>query len=122
MSKDKKTNPGLGISPESIEQLLRDAAIREAACPPETTEELRIVEEKLAGRQYEAPSLSELLKRIRKESLAPTNVIQLENHVDQNVVDDIAMVARNGKEMPTEVRERMDADRSRSQGGGGPRA
>jgi hypothetical protein len=123
MSKDKKTNPGLGISPESIEKLLRDAAVREGACPPETIEELRIVEEKLAGQQYEAPPLSELLKRIRKETPTPANVIHIENHLDPCVVDDFsAMAARNGKNIPKEIRDRMDADRSKAEGGNGSRA
>ena len=122
MSKDKKKNPGSGISPESIELLLRDAAIREGVCPPETIEELRIVEERLAGQQYEAPPFSELLKRIRRETPAPTNVIRLENHIDQKVVDDLAMAARNGKDIPKEIRDRMDADRSKAEGGNGSRA
>jgi hypothetical protein len=117
---NEKTNPGLGINPESVEKLLREAAVREGTCPPETIEELRIVEERLAGRQYEAPPLSELLKRIRKETPAPTNVIHIENHLDESVVEDFtAMAARNGKKIPKEIRDRMNTDRSKAEGGNG---
>jgi hypothetical protein len=101
MSRDNKKNPGSGISPESVEVLLRDAAIREGSCPPETMEELKIVEEGLAPEQYVAPSLSELLERIRKKTPASLNVIRLENHIDQNVVGDLAMARRSQRRSAT---------------------
>ena len=122
MTKDKKTNQGLGISPENAELLLREAAIREGVCPPETIEELEIVEERLAGQRFEPPAFGELMKRIRENSSTPADVIRIENHVDQNVVADLSMAARNGKEIPKETRDRMDADRSKAEGGNGSRA
>jgi hypothetical protein len=107
-----KKNTTNDISPPELEALLRKAAVREGACVPETPSELEALEEKLAGKTFVLPRFAELLARLRGKVAKPTNIITVKSHFDQDVIEDLAMAARNGGEIPAEVREKMDADRA----------
>ena len=100
------------ISPPELEALLREAAEREGACIPETPSELEVLEERLAGKTFVFPKFAELLACLRGTVAKPTNIITVIPHFDQDVIEDLAMAARNGGEIPAEVREKMDADRA----------
>jgi hypothetical protein len=103
------------ISPPELERLLREAALREGACVPETPQELEVLEKRLAGKTFVLPKFSELLARLRGKAAAPTNIIKPVSHFDQEVIEDLAMAARNGGEIPVEIREKMDGDRANAE-------
>jgi phage terminase small subunit len=110
-----KNTTNKDISPPELERLLREAALREGACVPETRQELEVLEERFAGKTVVLPKFSELLARLRGRTAAPTNIIKAASHFDQEVIEDLAMAARNGGEVPAEIRGKMDVDRANAE-------
>jgi hypothetical protein len=99
------------ISPHELELLLREAAVREGRCVPETARELEIVEKRLAGKIFSIPKFATLLARLRGGAKESQKVIHLKAHFNEDVIEDLAMAARNGGKIPDRVRKQMDADR-----------
>lgn len=100
------------ISPSELEVLLREAAVQEGACIPQTPRELKILEEKLTGKTFVLPKFSELLARLRGRTPELPNVINAKATFDHDVTADLAMAARNGGDIPADLRAKMDADRA----------
>ena len=100
------------ISPAELERLLREAAVREGACVPQTPAELKAFEDRVRGKSFALPKFSELLARLRGRLPEAANVINVPVHFDQDVIEDLAMAARNGGEIPAETRRQMDLDRA----------
>ena len=94
-----------------IERLLREQAIDEAVCFPETEEELLALEHALEQKNVSIPDVSKVLKRIHGGGDGIAKVIQPRPFVEENVVEEMAAAARNGKTIPADIRSRMDADR-----------
>ncbi len=104
------------ISPPELETLLREAAVREGACIPQTPGELKVLEENLAGKTFVLPKFSDLLARLRGRTPDLPSVINAKETFDQDVAADLAMAARNGGDIPAELRAKMDADRADAEG------
>jgi len=108
----KKQTIANDISPHELELLLREAAVHEGHCVPETSKELAIVEERLARKVFTIPPFSKLLTRLRAKSKECKQIIHLKVHFDSTVVEELAMAARNGEKVPDEVRQKMNKDRA----------
>lgn len=103
------------MSHEEAERLVRETAIREGACLPKTAGELEIVKKTVPAEEGEIPDFREVLARIRGDQPAPGKVVALPVADDSQVVEELAMAARNGGAIPEEVRLRMDADRKQAE-------
>jgi hypothetical protein len=111
-----KNNDNAGeLSLAEFNKLLREAAIREGKCIPENEDELRILEEHLNGKKIEVPEFKDAMRLARSKKRADeTNSVALE--VDEQVLTEFALAARNGGEISKETRKKMMADRRREQG------
>lgn len=107
----KKQTIANDISPHELELFLREAAVHEGRCVPETSKELTIVEERLARKAFTIPPFSKLLARLRAKSKECKQIIHLKAHFDATVVEELSMAARNGEKVSDEVRQKMNRDR-----------
>lgn len=98
------------ITDETAECLLREAAIREGASLPKTVRELEIMKESDQP-EAEIPDFRRVLERIRGEHPAANKVVEFTPPTDREVTDELAMAARNGSQIPEDIRRRMNADR-----------
>jgi hypothetical protein len=110
-----KKNTTKDISAPELERLLREAALQEGACVPQTPQELEMLEERIADKAFSLPKFSELLVRLREKTTPPANIIKIKSHFDQDVIEDLAIAARNGAEIPAEIRAKMDLDRANAE-------
>lgn len=115
MRKTNKPSPET-LSESDLDRLVREAAIREGACFAETEDELAIVEERIAGKQVDVPPFSSVLDLIHGAEVPADKIIPIAPALDESVVEDLAMAARNGREIPDEIRKKMDTDRLREEG------
>lgn len=103
------------ITDETAERLLREAAVREGASLPKTVRELEIMKESEQP-MVEIPDFRRVLERIRGEQPAENRVVEFTPAADRAVTEELAMAARNGSEIPEEIRRRMNADREAAEG------
>jgi hypothetical protein len=109
----RKVSPTTSEVPaEVIERLIREQAVDEAVCFPETEEELQALERALEQKKRtKVPDVAKILERIQGTGGKAAKVIQPHPFVEENVVHEMAAAARNGKAIPDHIRSRMDADR-----------
>ena len=110
MRKPNKLTPKK-LSECDLDRLVREAAIQEGACFAETEDELAIVEKRRFGKQVDVPPFSRVLDLIHGAEEPAHKIIPMAPALDESVVEDLAMAARNGGEIPDEIRKKMDADR-----------
>jgi hypothetical protein len=103
------------ITDETAERLLREAAVQEGASLPKTAHELEIMKESDQS-EVEIPDFRRVLERIRGEHPAANKVVEFTPATDRAVTEELAMAARNGSEIPEEIRRRMNADREAAKG------
>lgn len=111
----QKTHSATGpnnIPRPKIERALREAAANIGGTLPETEEELDAAEERLADRDRSIPPVSKLNAFIDKGEADRVVVVALRNEIDDETTQELAAAARNGKQIPNDVRLRMDSDRA----------
>jgi hypothetical protein len=102
----------VNITQEDAERLLREAAVRKGASLPKTVREVQIMKESEPSEEVDVPDFRRVIARIRGEKPSPDKVAEFTSPAaDSEAAEELAMAARNGGDIPPEVRRRMDADR-----------
>jgi hypothetical protein len=104
------------LTTEDVEAALHAALRDEGRLFPNTDEEIAALEESLDLTAVPTPDVNSFLAKLRKQresKVAPKPTRDAVEAASQN----LAMAARNGKIIPDEVRQRMDAMRKRYEQG-----
>ena len=114
-----KPNPQVAhkMDDAEMESLLYQALLKDGRVIPHTPEEVALVNELLAGQVVELPP--ELLdpEAVLRGSITPRS-LPISLPFNPEAVHQLASAARNGSEIPPEVRQRMEADRNTAEGSG----
>jgi hypothetical protein len=103
-----KNIPVLNDFEESFEKSLRSLGY----LFPATDEEVTAFESlnKIENTHMDIPSANDILRKGRITSIAPKN-----NFIHTESSENLAMAARNGKEIPVEIKRKMNTDRKESE-------
>jgi hypothetical protein len=100
------------IPVNALERLVRDAAVEQGGCLPESSEELRAAEERIAQSNVSLPPFELIEPRMNEEY---STKAEAQVTTGDEIACDLAMAARNGKSISAEVRKRMDLDRQNAE-------
>jgi hypothetical protein len=113
MPGNKKTQGDGGASDERFERLVHEAMVRLGWVLPVTPEEVARVEEELEESAELPPGLGDPYTIF--DAAKPPQVACPSTPVNDDVVECLARVAREGNGIPPEVEERMRFDRERAE-------
>ncbi len=116
MNEHTPKNPNRPLSGEEVEAAL-DATLRDQALLfPRTTNDVTNIEAEVDLEDVPTPDSNRFRQFLRDR--ASKKIVRLENKassLESEIAENLAMAARNGGEIPAEVRTRMDADRKRAE-------
>ena len=111
-----KNNGRNDSTPPSLSQfraLIRQSAISRGMAIPETDEEFALLEKHFDPSKLPVHDFRKVVKMIETGEVPESKIVAFpQQTADLEVVEDFAQAARNGKEIPPEVQEKMSADRA----------
>jgi len=111
-----KNNGRNDSSPPNLSQfraLIRQSAINRGMAIPETDEEFALLEKNFDPSKLPVHDFQEVVKMIETGEIPESKIVAFpQKAADMEVVEDFAQAARNGKEIPPEIQEKMAADRA----------
>ena len=108
----RKQNPPLNVA--QFHSLIREYAIRKGMAIPETDEEFALLEKSIDLSRLPKHDFEQVFSMIT-DGEAPTEKIIEFPKADASFVEEFAMAARNGAEIPPETKKQMEADRAVAQ-------
>jgi len=91
--------------------LIREHAIKKGMAIPETDEEFAMLEKTIDCSTLPKHDFGQVLALINTGETRKTKVIEFPK-ADESFVKDFALAARNGTQIPAEIKKRMEADRA----------
>lgn len=90
--------------------LIREEAISTGRAIPQTDEEFALAEKCFAQRNESKHDFAQIKRLIESGEIPPSSIVEMPR-ADESFVEELAQAARNGAEIPQEIKERMEADR-----------
>ena len=108
--RNKNTPPSLS----EFHALLRRMAISKGMAIPETDEEFAVLENGIDTSELPKHDFAQVLELIETGKSPVSKIVEFPS-ADENVVEELSQAARNGTEIPADIKEKMDADRAASE-------
>lgn len=115
MSEHTPKKPNRPLSGEEVETAL-DATLRDQALLfPRTTDDVANIEAEVDLENVPTPDSNKFRNFLRNRA---TKIVRLEKRtpgLESEIAENLAMAARNGGDIPEDVRKQMDADRKKAE-------
>jgi len=116
MSEHTPKKPNRPLPAEEVETAL-DATLRDQALLfPRTTDDVANIEAEVDLEDVPTPDGNRFRQFLRKRTSSKIVRLEMETPVlESDIAENLAMAARNGGDIPEDVRRKMDADRKKAE-------
>ena len=111
--RNENTPPSLS----EFHALLRQMAISKGMAIPETDEEFELLEKSIDARTLPKHDFTQVLELIETGKAPESKIVEFPK-ADEEVLQEFAQAARNGSEIPPEIKAKMEADRAAAEADG----